>query len=119
MPGCQRLARLVKVRPATACRFSSMSYAGRPVSSARSCRAQAASGGGDQAEQVLLGLAAAQQPLELALHVGPDHLRPARRVQHPDDGRIAQRMIIGDVRRDRRVGPPGHDDPQPGRRPGW
>ena len=28
-------------------------------------------------------------------------------------------MIIGDIRRDRRVGPPGHDDPQPGRRPGW
>ena len=28
-------------------------------------------------------------------------------------------MIIRDVRRNRRVGPSGHDDPQPGRRPGW
>ena len=81
-------------------------------------RAQATTGGGDQAQQVLLGLVTVQQPLELALHVSPDHGSRARRGQHSHDGRIAQRMIIRDIRRDRRIRPPGHDDPQPSRRPG-
>jgi len=71
--------------------------------------AEAAACGSNQTEHVLLSLRTVKQSLKLALHVSPDHLRRTRGNQHSHDARVAQRMIIRDVDRNRRVRPPGHN----------
>ena len=78
--------------------------------------AEPAPGGGQQPEQILLGGRAAQQAPEFLLRQRLDVLGVAGGGQRADDAGVTQPVPAGHVVRDRRVRPPGDDDPHPGRR---
>jgi hypothetical protein len=77
---------------------------------------QAATGCGQQTEQVLLDRVAGDQAFDFGL-AEPLQVTGVRGVgERPDDVRVAQWVPVRHVVGHRRVGPAGHDDPHPGRR---
>ena len=76
---------------------------------------QAATGSGQQAQQVLFDRAASQQAFKLILTEALQIAGMWRVAEQADDARVAQGVPVRYIIGDRRVGPPGDDDAHPGR----